>query len=132
MLYILSLFKMVFNCDQTEPCMFWHHKISKDKTGELDSRVEPESSMESKPEDKVGEQFGGCSGADHCRQENEGGPRPSYLSREDLTDDYLKSKIHQTGCSGEHWTLMIGLKPSCPPAKMRMTRTRGAQLRRSK
>ena len=76
--------------------MFWHHKISEDKTGELDGRVEPESSMESKPEDKVGEQFGGGCGAELSRQENEGGSRPSHLSREDLTDDYLESKILHT------------------------------------
>ena len=74
--------------------MFRHHKISEDKTGELNRRVEPESSMESKPGNKVGEQFGGGRGGDHRRQENEGGSRPSNLGREDLADDYLESKDH--------------------------------------
>ena len=52
--------------------------------------------MESKPEDKVGEQFGGGCSADLSRQENEGGSRPSNFGRKDLTDDYLESKIHHT------------------------------------
>ena len=52
--------------------------------------------MESKPGDKVGEQFGGGCGGDHRRQENEGGSRPSNFGREDLTDDYLESKILHT------------------------------------
>ena len=75
--------------------MFWHQKIPEDKAGCLNCRVEPESPVESKPGDEVGEQFGGGSGADHCRQENEGGARPANLGREDLTDDDLdESKGH--------------------------------------
>ena len=69
--------------------MFRHHKVPKHKAGELNCRVEPESSVETKPGDKVGEQFGGGRGADHRRQEDEGGARPSHLGREDLTDDDL-------------------------------------------
>ena len=72
--------------------MFRHHKVPEHKTGELNRRVEPESSVETKPGDKVGEQFGGGRGADHRRQEDEGGARPSHLGWEDLTDDDLHNR----------------------------------------
>ena len=49
---------------ETDSRVFWHSEISVEKTAKLDSGIKPESSMKSKPGDKVWEKFWEGSSAD--------------------------------------------------------------------
>ena len=71
--------------------MFWHRKVSVEKTGELDGRVQPKCSVKSKPAHEVGEQFREGGNTQHGGDQDQGGSSATQLRWKYLTyDDLLK------------------------------------------